>query len=198
MIVATLYSKNTIILHQQISNSWVLSFAFVIFVHRAYSLGEFVFFGGTLQGWWNDQRIWLYKRMTSYLFGFLDNILRLLGFSKSAFVITAKVADDDVSQRYKQEIMEFGASSPMFTILATLALLNAFCFIGGMMRVIADVENSVWERFTLQILLCGMLIFINLPIYQGLFLRKDNGSMPTSLTYQSIMFAILACALSLY
>ena len=198
MIVATLYSKNTIILHQQISNSWVLPFAFVIFVHRAYSLGEFVFFGGTLQGWWNDQRIWLYKRMTSYLLGFLDNILRLLGFSKSAFVITAKVADDDVSQRYKQEIMEFGASSPMFTILATLALLNAFCFIGGMMRVIADVENSVWERFTLQILLCGMLIFINLPIYQGLFLRKDNGSMPTSVTYQSIMFAILACALSLY
>ncbi|KAK4588667.1 hypothetical protein RGQ29_019611 [Quercus rubra] len=198
VVVPSLCLLRGISLFPEISNSWVLSFAFVIFVHRAYSLGEFVFFGGTLQGWWNDQRIWLYKRMTSYLFGFLDNILRLLGFSKSAFVITAKVADDDVSQRYKQEIMEFGASSPMFTILATLALLTAFCFIGGMMRVIADVENSVWERFTLQILLCGMLIFINLPIYQGLFLRKDNGSMPTSVTYQSIMFAILACALSLY
>ncbi|KAF3952439.1 hypothetical protein CMV_022000 [Castanea mollissima] len=198
VVVPSLCLLRGISLFPEISNSWVLPFAFVIFVHRAYSLGEFVFFGGTLQGWWNDQRMWLYKRMTSYFFGFLDNILRLLGFSKSAFVITAKVADDDVSQRYKQEIMEFGASSPMFTILATLALLNAFCFIGGLMRVIADVENLVWERFTLQILLCGMLIFINLPIYQGLFLRKDNGSMPTSVTCQSIMFAILACALSLY
>ncbi|XP_065632920.1 cellulose synthase-like protein E6 [Quercus suber] len=198
VVVPSLCLLRGISLFPEISNSWVLPFAFVIFVHRAYSLGEFVFFGGTLQGWWNDQRMWLYKRMTSYFFGFLDNILRLFGFSKSAFVITAKVADDDVSQRYKQEIMEFGASSPMFTILATLALLNAFCFIGGMIRVIADVENLVWERFTLQILLCGMLIFINLPIYQGLFLRKDNGSMPTSVTYQSIMFAILACALSLY
>nr|POE46283.1 cellulose synthase-like protein e6 [Quercus suber] len=198
VVVPSLCLLRGISLFPEIANSWVLPFAFVIFVHRAYSLGEFVFFGGTLQGWWNDQRMWLYKRMTSYFFGFLDNILRLFGFSKSAFVITAKVADDDVSQRYKQEIMEFGASSPMFTILATLALLNAFCFIGGMIRVIADVENLVWERFTLQILLCGMLIFINLPIYQGLFLRKDNGSMPTSVTYQSIMFAILACALSLY
>ncbi|XP_075664556.1 cellulose synthase-like protein E6 isoform X2 [Castanea sativa] len=197
VVVPSLCLLRGISLFPEISNSWVLPFAFVIFVHRAYSLGEFVFFGGTLQGWWNDQRMWLYKRMTSYFFGFLDNILRLLRFSKSAFVITAKVADNDVSQRYKQEIMEFGASSPMFTILATLALLNAFCFIGGLMRVIADVENLVWERFTLQILLCGMLIFINLPIYQGLFLRKDNGSMPTSVTCQSIMFAILACVLSL-
>ncbi|XP_050288234.1 cellulose synthase-like protein E1 isoform X3 [Quercus robur] len=198
VVVPSLCLLRGISLFPEISNSWVLPFAFVIFVHRAYSLGEFVFFGGTLQGWWNDQRMWLYKRMTSYFFGFLDNILRLLGFSKSAFVITAKVTDDDVSQRYKQEIMEFGTSSPMFTILATLALLNTFCFIGGMVRVIVDVEILVWERFTLQILLCGLLVFINLPVYQGLFLRKDNGSMPTSVTCQSIMSAILACAISLY
>ncbi len=118
MIVAKLSSKNRIILHQQISNSWVLPFAFVIFVHRAYSLGEFVLCGGTFQGWWNDQRMWPFKRTTSYFFGY---ILKLLGFTKSAFVIKTKVADDDVSQRYEQEVMEFGTSSPMFTILATLA-----------------------------------------------------------------------------
>ncbi len=123
---------------------------------------------------------------------------KLLGFTKSAFVITTKVADDDVSQRYKQEVMEFGTSSPMFTILATLALLNVFCFVGGMKRVITDGGLLVWEQFTLQILLCGLLVFINLPVYQGLFLRKDNGSMPTSVTYRSIMFALLTCAIALY
>ena len=103
-----------------------------------------------------------------------------------------------MSQRYEQEVMEFGTSSPMFTILATLALLNAFCFIGGIKRVTKDVETLVWEQFTLQILLCKLLVFINLPVYQALFLRKDNGSMPTSVTYRSIMFALLACAISLY
>ena len=73
----------------------------------------------------------------------LAYILKLLGFTKSAFVITTKVADDDVSQRYKQEVMEFGTSSPIFTILATLALLNAFCFIEGIKRVIKDVDTLV-------------------------------------------------------
>nr|POE75987.1 cellulose synthase-like protein e6 [Quercus suber] len=127
-------------LFSHISSSWVLAFVFVIFLHRSYSLGEFIRFGGTFKGWWNDQRMWLYKRTTSYFFGLLDYILKQLEFSKSTFVITTKVVDDDVSQRYEQEVMEFGTSSPMFTILATLALLNAFCFLGALKRVIADVE----------------------------------------------------------
>ena len=142
--------------------------------------------------------MWLYKRTTSYFFGLLDYILKRLGFSTSAFVITTKVADDDVSQRYEQEVMEFGTSSPMFTILATLALLNAVCFLGALKRVIADVEFLFWERFALQILLCGLLVLINLPVYQGLFFRKDVASLPTSVTFKSTVFAILACAIILY
>jgi hypothetical protein len=142
--------------------------------------------------------MWLFKRTTSHFFGFFDNILKLLGFTKSGFVITTKVAEDDVSQRYEQEVMEFGTSSTMFTILSTLALLNAFCFVGGLKRVIADVETLVWERFTLQILLCGLIVLINLPVYQGLFFRKDVASLPTSLTYRSTIFALLACAIALY
>ncbi|KAM4101590.1 hypothetical protein ACB094_05G154900 [Castanea mollissima] len=185
-------------LFPQISDLWVLAFAFVIFLHRAYSLGECIWFGGTFKGWWNDQRMWVYKRTTSYFFGLLDHILKRLGFTKSAFVITTKVAGDDVSQRYEQEVMEFGTSSPMFTILATLALLNAFCFFGGLKRVIADLETMVWEQFALQILLCGLLVFINLPIYEGLFFRKDVASLPTSISYQSTIFALLACAIALY
>ena len=141
--------------------------------------------------------MWVYKRTTSYFFGLLDYILKRLGFTKSAFVITTKVADDDVSQRYEQEVMEFGTSSPMFTILATLALLNAFCFFGGLKKLIADFETLVWERFALQILLCGLLVLINLPVYQGLFFRKDVASLPTSVSYQSTIFALLVCAIAL-
>ncbi|KAG6641948.1 hypothetical protein CIPAW_09G109200 [Carya illinoinensis] len=186
-------------LFPKISSAWVLPFAFVIIFHRAYSLGEFIWLGGTVQGWWNEQRMWLFRRISSFIFGFLDYILKLVGFSKSAFVVTQKVADDDVSERYEQELMEFGASSPMFTIIATLALLNAFCLVVGMKRVIMmDVETLVSEPFTLQILLCALLVLINLPVYQGLYLRKDKGRMPTSVTQRSFMFALLACALAMY
>ena len=94
--------------------------------------------------------------------------------------------------------MEFGTLSPVFTILATLALLNAFCFFGGLKRVIVDLETMVWKQFVLQILLCGLLVFINLLVYQGLFFRKDVASLSTSVSYQSTIFVLLACAITLY
>lgn len=60
----------------------------------------------------------MFKWTTSYLFAFIDTLLNLLGFANSAFHITAKVADQDVSKRYEKEIMEFDTSSLMFdTIL---------------------------------------------------------------------------------
>ena len=165
-----------------------------------YSLAEFLWSGGTLLGWWNEQRMWFYKRATSYLFAFIDAILNMLGFAKSAFVITAKVADEDVSERFEKEIMEFGTSSPMFTILSVLAMLNLYCFIIGVVKeaVMGKGIVKVFETMSMQILLCGVLILINLPLYQGLFLRKDNGKMPSSIAVKSVAFALFACTCFTY
>ncbi|MBA0874328.1 hypothetical protein Goshw_015245 [Gossypium schwendimanii] len=97
---------------------------------------------------------------------------------KSAFAITGKVADDDVHRRDEQEIMVFGTWSPMFTVLAALALFHLLGLIA--------------------ILLCYVLVFTNLPIYQGMFFRKDSGKIPASVTLQSVAFALLASTLAIY
>ncbi|XP_057957534.1 cellulose synthase-like protein E6 isoform X2 [Malania oleifera] len=185
-------------LFPKISSPWVLPFAYVILAAHGYSLGEFMWCGGTLRGWWNDQRVWMFKRTTSYFFGFMDNILKLLGFNKPAFSVTPKSVDDHVSQRYEQEVMEFGTSSPMFIILATLALINLFAFAGGVKMVIMNEQTNGLEALALQILLSGLVAFINLPIYQGLFFRLDNGRMPASVTYQSVALALFVCSVALY
>ncbi|XP_022718877.1 cellulose synthase-like protein E1 isoform X2 [Durio zibethinus] len=186
-------------LFPKMSSSWGIPFLYAIFVNSSYGLGEFVWFGGTFRGWLNEQRTWMFRRTTSYFFAFIDDILKLCGFSRSAFAITGKVADDHVNQRYEQEIMEFGTTSPMFSILAALALLNLFSFVGGIKNVaLDDVHITVFDRFGLQILLCCLLVFLNLPIYQGMFFRKDSGKMPTSVTYQSLTFALLACTIAMY
>ncbi|KAE8663141.1 Cellulose synthase-like protein E1 [Hibiscus syriacus] len=187
-------------LFPKVSSPWVLPFAYVIFAHRAYSLGEFIWCGGTLQGWCNDQRIWMFKRTTSYIFSLIETILKLLGYSQLSFIVTAKVADEDVLKRYDSELIEFGASSPMFDILATLAMLNLFGIIGAVKKVIvnADEESKVLDQFGLQILLCLVLVTINLPVYQALFFRKDNGKMPTSVTCKSVIFALLVCTIAMY
>ncbi|MED6159326.1 hypothetical protein PIB30_041324 [Stylosanthes scabra] len=192
-IIPSLYLFKGTSLFPKMSSPWFIPFAYVILGESIYSLLEFLFSGGTIQGWWNELRIWLYKRTSSYLFAFIDTILKLFGFSDSAFVITAKVAEEDVSKRYEKEIMEFGTSSPMFTILSTLALLNLFCFLGLLLKHAMLMEDGIVEAFEemfVQTLLCGFLVIINLPIYEGLFLRRDNGRLPSSLAIKSTALAL--------
>lgn len=187
-----------VILFQQMSNLWAVPFFYVFVGNRVYSLAELLSCGGTFQEWLNDQRMWVFKRATSYFFALFENILKLLGFTKSAFALTAKVVDDDVSKRYEQELIEFGTTSPMFTILTTLAVLNAIGFCWGLKMLILGEPSLVLNPFALQAILCGLLVFINLPIYQAIFLRTDKGKMPASVTCQSIMFALVACSIALY
>ncbi|KAK9209912.1 hypothetical protein WN944_002281 [Citrus x changshan-huyou] len=191
-VVPSLYLLKGIPLFPAITSPWIIPFAYVIFAKYAGSLVEFLWCGGTALGWWNDQRLWLYKRTSSYLFAFIDTILKTLGFSESAFVVTAKVAGQDVLERYEKEIMEFGDTSSMLTILSTFALLNLLCLIGAVKRMIIDDGFvKMYETMILQILLCSTLVLINWPLYQGLFLRKDNGKMPSSLTAKTLVLALV-------
>ncbi|XP_062015526.1 cellulose synthase-like protein E1 isoform X1 [Rosa rugosa] len=190
----SLYLLRGTSLFPQISSRWIIPFAYVIIANIG-SFVEYLWCGGTSLGWWNDQRMWLYERTTSYLFAFIDTIVHYLGYTDSAFVITAKVADEDVSERYEKEIMEFGGSSPMFTVLATLALLNLYCFAWFLKAAITGTKGiaEVYETMSLQILLCVVLIVINLPLYEALYLRKDKGKLPSSVAFKSMAFAGFAC-----
>ncbi|XP_061337605.1 cellulose synthase-like protein E1 [Gastrolobium bilobum] len=193
-IIPSLYLLKGIPLFPEMSSPWFIPFAYVILGGSAFSLIEFLFIGGTIQGWWNDLRMWLYKGTSSYLFAFMDNVLKFFGRSDSPFTVTAKIAEEDASQGYEKEVMEFGVSSPYFTVLATLALLNLFCLLGVLKELVLNEGGlRAGQKMMMQVLLCGFLVLINLPIYQGLFLRKDKGRLPTSLAIKSTALALGAC-----
>lgn len=179
-------------LFPQISSLWFIPFAYIIFSAYAYSLAEFLWSGGTFRGWWNDQRIWLYKRTSSYLFGLVDTIFSLMKISNTIFTITSKVADQDAYQRYQQDIMDFETPSPLITILVTVAMLNLFCLAGLLKQLFVDFSRTI-ETMAVQIILCSFLVLINLPLYEALFLRKDKGKVPSSVTVKSVSLALLAC-----
>ncbi|KAL3637539.1 hypothetical protein CASFOL_018707 [Castilleja foliolosa] len=177
-----------------VSSPWFIPFVYVIISVHAYSLGEYLVCGGTALGWWNEQRIWLYKRTSSYLLAMVDTFLKLLGHSNSGFVISAKVSDEDVMRRYEEEKMEFGdVYTLMFKILSSLAMLNLFCLFRTVLKVVF-IEN-VGETMALQIVLCGVLVLINWPLYDAAFVRKDKGKMASSVTLKSILIALSLCSL---
>ncbi|OEL33359.1 Cellulose synthase-like protein E6 [Dichanthelium oligosanthes] len=192
VIVPSLGLLKGIPLFPEIMSQWIAPFMYVSIVKSMYSLYEALLCGETLKGWWNGQRMWIVKRMTSYLFGVIDTIRILLGLSKMGFSVTSKVSDKDESKRYEQEMMEFGSFSPEYVIIATIALLNLVCLVGGLSRIMAGGGDMLLNGFFLQILLCGVLVIINIPTYEAMFLRKDRGRIPFSVTIASVGFVILA------
>ncbi|KAL0792018.1 hypothetical protein Bca101_008264 [Brassica carinata] len=86
--------------------------------------------------------MWLYRRTSSFLFGFVDTIKKKLGVSESAFVITAKVAEEEAAERYEKEVMEFRVESLMFLLLGTLGMLNLFCLAASIMRLVMTSREA--------------------------------------------------------
>ncbi|KAJ8629841.1 hypothetical protein MRB53_023164 [Persea americana] len=195
VVIPPLCLLHGIALFPETTSPWFKPFLYVIIARYTCSLGEFLWFGETVKAWLNYERIWLFRRTSAYLFGTIDAALNLLGIAKSAFTITEKVADDELSKRYEKEIMEFGTTSLMFTTLATLAMINLLCLCGAMKRVVMDDGVGAVGPLMLQFALCGLLVMINIPVYEGLFLRKDKGRMPPSLTFTSSALAALACVI---
>ncbi|KAI8553032.1 hypothetical protein RHMOL_Rhmol06G0313800 [Rhododendron molle] len=196
LIIPSICLLRSIPLFPEVSSLWFLPFAYVYAARNACSIAEALACGDTLKEWWNSQRMWLFHRMTSYLFAFIDTIAGQLGFSQMAFSITPKVVGDDVLKRYEEGTMEFGTSSVMLTIIATLALLNLFGFAGGILKVVWGY--GIAEGLTVQIGLCLVVVVINLPVYRALFLRDDNGRIPSSVMFKSLVLASLACLIPVY
>lgn len=140
--------------------------------------------------------MWLYKRTSSYLFAVIDTFLKFVGYSDSGFVISAKVSHPDLMERYEQEKMEFGASPPTFTVLALLAMLNLFALLGAIVKAISGGGIESFHRnLGLQIVLCGVLVLMNLPLYNAAFIRRDKGRLPSDVTFKCTFMALFLCSL---
>ncbi|CAA2995737.1 cellulose synthase E6 [Olea europaea subsp. europaea] len=198
VIIPALCLLHGVPLFPKVFGLWFLPFAYAFVAKTAYSLIEDLISGNTLKGWWNSQRMWVIRRTTAHFFGFIDTVFRQLGLSETGFVVTDKVVDDDVLKRYEQEIMEFGNSSIMFTIISTLALLNLFSLSWGIKILAFGTAFVELENLIPQIIICGLIVMVNIPVYEALFFRRDKGCMPSSVTFKSIVIASVAVLLPIY
>ncbi|KAK2638920.1 hypothetical protein Ddye_026715 [Dipteronia dyeriana] len=149
--------------------------------------------GSTVKIWWNLERMWMIRRTTAFLFGFIDAIIKQLGLSQKAFALTSKVVEEDASTRFEQEIIEFGSSSVIFTLLGSLAMMNLFCLVGATLNMVVLQNFGALGNLISQVFLCGMTVLINFPVYEAMFFRKDKSIIPFSVVFKSFVVASLAC-----
>lgn len=131
-----------------------------------------------MKGWWNLQRMVVMRRTTAYLLALVGTVLRIVGVSKAGFVLTAKVVDGEAEERYRKGVMEFGrSSSVMMVIVATVALVNLLGLGWGAAKALRSPAAAALDEFAAQVAICGVLVVLNLPVYEGLLFRKDKGRM---------------------
>lgn len=159
----------------QVKSPWFLLYAFLFLGAYTQDLIEFMLANGTVQMWWNDQRMWIIRGLSSFMFGFLEFILNSLGISTTGFNVTNKAVDDELSKRYEKGLFEFGVASPMFVPLVTAALMNLFSFGWGLSEIVKGKRSM--EGVEIQMLLSAFAVVNSWPVYEAMALRSDNGRM---------------------
>ena len=77
-------------------------------------------------------------------------------------------------KRYEEEVLVFGSPTIMVTVITELAILHIFNLVGeSKKKKNLDLEFIKLDQLILQIILCLLLVMINIPMYQALFICND-------------------------
>ncbi|XP_042505150.1 cellulose synthase-like protein G3 [Macadamia integrifolia] len=177
---------NRVFIFPEVSDPWFYLYIFLFLGAYAQDLLEFLLARGTILMWWNNQRMWMIRGISSYLLGSIDFFLKSIGISAFGFNVTSKVIDDEQSKRYEQGIFEFGVASPLFVPLTTAAIINLISLLKGIADLFKD--GNIGEVFV-QLFLSSFVVINCWPIYEAIALRKDGGKMPTKTTVASTLLA---------
>ncbi|KMZ76184.1 hypothetical protein ZOSMA_105G00110 [Zostera marina] len=144
---------------------------------------------GSFSKWWNDQRMWLIRGVTSYPFKITEALIKQMGFYNIGFEVTSKVTDKDANYRYKKGIFDFGVESVFMVSLGLFALMSLVAFFVGFFRILSMADTR-FEDSALSLLLCGFVVFNCWPIYEAMLFREDSGRIPRKCVKLSISLAI--------
>ncbi|KAG6487608.1 hypothetical protein ZIOFF_056198 [Zingiber officinale] len=176
-------------LFPKVSDPWFFVYAYLFLAAYLYDLLDFLINGVPFRRWWNDQRIWLFRGPTAYLFGTLEFLLNSLSVSAPGFNLTSKVTEEKQADRYARGDFDFAARSPFFGALAAVAIVNLSAVAVGIKRV-ATGEVEIGE-FSMQLALCGFVAGNCWPIYGAMFWRRDGGRMPVRVTAAAAVAAVM-------
>jgi cellulose synthase/poly-beta-1,6-N-acetylglucosamine synthase-like glycosyltransferase len=177
---------NSFSIFPKVSDPWFFTYAFLFLGTYTQDFLEFSLAGGTFWRWWNNQRMWIVRGLSSFTLGLGEYILQSFSFAKSGFHVTNKVVDDELGRRYDKGIFEFGVASSLFLPLTTAALINLLSFVRGIIHIFV---YGGFEDLFLQIFIAGFGVVNCWPVYEAAFFRRDDGKMPMKITVISVVLA---------
>ncbi|KAL2236733.1 UNVERIFIED_CONTAM: Cellulose synthase-like protein G3 [Sesamum indicum] len=155
-------------------------YAFLFLVAYGQDCVDFISAQSTFQRWWSDQRMWVIRALSPFVFGTIEFVMKRLGLPTHEFIVTSKVMDAELSRRYDEGMFEFGVASPMLVPLGTAAILNLMAFLGGLVVIL---KERSFGGFFIQMFIAGFGVINSLPFYEAMVLRRDSGRMPTKITF---------------
>ncbi|PWA52521.1 hypothetical protein CTI12_AA441730 [Artemisia annua] len=141
----------------KVSDPWFLLYVFSFIGAYLQEFIEFKLMGGTTQGWFNHQRMWIIRCLSSFTFGILEYTLTKLHIFSSTFNVTSKVVDEEArkshdslerSQNLKDSLRQLkkGSLSVSDFTKKFKSLCDQLAAIG---QPVSDIDKSHW-------FLCGL------------------------------------------
>ncbi|VFQ62162.1 unnamed protein product [Cuscuta campestris] len=162
----------------------------IFILYNLYTLFEYVNAGESIRAWWNNQRMQKVTSSASWLFGFLSGIVKVVGFSDTAFEVTKKEHSSDGvvanKEQYDAGTFTFD-NSPLFIPGTTILLVNIAALFVGLVDYITK-EKVGWS---LGEVICSVwVILMYWPFLKGLF-RKGKYGIPLPIILKSGGLALL-------
>ncbi|XP_031498414.1 cellulose synthase-like protein G2 [Nymphaea colorata] len=161
------------------TDPWIFLYVYLFLASYGQDMLEYIMEGSTLARWWNEQRMWMIKGVSSFLFGFLEFLLQQMGIFRSGFNITSKVADDRTAKRYRQGVVDFGVASQMFFSISAAAVISLVALAVGSVRVLLQGGG---DEMAVQLFISGFVVLNSWPVFEAMVLRSDSGRMPKRIT----------------
>ncbi|WOH02358.1 hypothetical protein DCAR_0521747 [Daucus carota subsp. sativus] len=171
------------------SDPWFIVYAFLFAGSYVQDFMEYILNGGTYAKWWNNQRMWMIRGISSFPFAVLEYTLGCFGLSAPGYSVTSKVVDVKQNQRYEQGMFEFGVASPLFFPVTTTAILNLVAFSSGVVQIWRNANAG--EDMFVQMFIAGFVVLNSWPVYDAIIFRADTGKMPLKVSLISVAFACI-------
>lgn len=154
----------------QVNDPWFAVFAILYVATQIQHLIEVLSGGGSVTMWWDEQRIWILKSVTS-LFALIEGTKKWLGLTKKKFSLSNKAIDKEKLKKYEQGRFDFQGAAVFMSPLVVLLLVNIVCFFGGLWRLL-NVKD--FEEMFGQLFLLSYVIVLSYPIIEGIITMKSK------------------------